>query len=78
MTNNAPRCALCGGPVDQDGRAVASVAYLRRRAPMSRPVDDPSADLSPGERYARAVERRNALIRDRRMSKGRRDTDQHP
>jgi hypothetical protein len=60
MTDNEPRCALCGCPVDQDGRTVASVAYVRRRAPMSRPMDDPSADLSPGERICargRAAER---------------------
>lgn len=46
-------------------------------ASPARPVDDPQ-DLTPVERYARAIERRNTLIRDRRMSErpGRRDTDQ--
>ena len=83
MTDNDPRCARCGGPVDKDGRTLdartgASIALLPPRAPLSLPNDDSSEDLPPGERYARAVERRDALIRDRRMSKGRRHTDQHP
>ena len=90
MTDTDPCCALCGGPVGKDGRTleartVASIAPSAPRGPMaSKPrapmasKDDPSEDLPPGERYSRAVERRDALVRDRRISKGRRYTDQHP
>lgn len=78
-------CALCGGPVDDDGQALpfASPVRVERRrvATFSRPThadDDTLKHLTPGERYAQAIERRNALIRDRRTSErpGRRDTDQ--
>ena len=90
MTDTNPRCTLCGGLVGKDGqtldaRTVASIApsapnaqmASKARAPMAS-KDDPSEDLPPGERYSRAVERRDALVRDRRISKGRRYTDQHP
>jgi len=82
MTDTDPRCALCGGVVGKDGRTleartVASIVPSAPRAPIVS-KDDPSEDLPPGERYSRAVERRDALVRDRRVSKGRRYTDQHP
>ena len=81
MTDTDPRCALCGGPVGTDGRPLTARTAVSiapsPRAPLSQPKDDCSDDLQPGERYARAVERRDVLIRDRRMSKGRRQTDQH-
>jgi hypothetical protein len=82
MTDNDPRCAQCGGPVGKDGqtlqgRRMASIAPSPPRAAMSPSKDDPLEDQVLAERYARAVERRDALIRDRRMSKGRRQTDKH-
>ena len=73
-TNQAASCALCGGPVDQKGRTVAA-------APPSRPGRvrtvasvaqlqgaDPLAHLTPGERFTRALDRRDALVRDRRKN----------
>ena len=85
MSDNDPRCSLCGGPVGKDGRTLAPVASFPPRIPpvprvAAVPKDDPSAELSAGERFARAVERRDTLIRDRRISpqRGRRHTDQHP
>lgn len=77
-------CAQCGGPVDEDGRSLTPAPPVRmeRRAaattPPRQPDDDPLQHLTPGERYARAIERRNTLIRDRRTSerRGRRDSDQ--
>jgi hypothetical protein len=80
-------CALCGGPVGEDGRTLASTPPVRMEprkaaafASPARPDDDPLQHLTPVERYARAIERRNTLIRDRRTSErpGRRHTDQHP
>ena len=81
-------CVLCGGAVDDDGRSLAlpvPVRTDRRRAPTATPSfqpddDDPLKHLTPGERYAQAIERRNTLIRDRRTSdrRGRRETDQPP
>jgi hypothetical protein len=79
------RCTLCGGPVGKDGRTLSSVPTLPpRAAPVVRAAPlqdaDPFEHLTPGERFARAIERRNALTPDRRTSeqRGRRHTDQHP
>ena len=49
-------------------------------ASPARPDDDPLKHLTPEERYARAIERRNTLLGDRRTPErpGRRKTDQHP
>ena len=80
-------CALCGGPVGEDGRTLASTPLVPMKprqaaafASSAPPADDPLQHLTPVERYARAIERRNTLIRDRRTSgrPGRRDTDRHP
>lgn len=78
-------CVRCGGPVDEDGRALplAPTVRMERRTaaaspPQVQPEDDPLQHLTPGERYARAIDRRDTLIRDRRRSErpGRRTTDQ--
>jgi hypothetical protein len=68
-------CALCGGPVGEDGRTLASTPLVRMEprqaaafASSAPPADDPLQHLTPVERYARAIERRNILIRDRRTS----------
>jgi hypothetical protein len=84
MSDHDLRCSQCGGPVGKDGRTLAPVASSPPRvAPVAPPVavpkddpsDDPSADLPAGERFARAIERRDALIGDRRTSEQRgRDT----
>ena len=66
-------CLLCGGPVDGKGQTLAPAASLPH---LPKPVapkaqlsgDDPLAHLTPGERFARAVDRRDALVRDRRKN----------
>ena len=73
MADKESRCALCGGPVDASGQAAAVTAFSPSRVPpvplrIPEPEDDSLAHLTPGERFARAVERRDALIRDRRKS----------
>ena len=79
-------CAACGGPIGEDGHTLAFSEQVRHRAPAESIAakkhvvdDDPFKHLSPAERFARAIERRDALIRDRRMSTGRRqgDTERH-
>jgi hypothetical protein len=70
-------CALCGAPVGADGQALpfASKVHERRRTATvtraTQPDDDPLKDLTPVERYAQAIDRRNALIHDRRTSERR-------
>jgi hypothetical protein len=50
---------------------------VRAGAPAAPQTDDPHWNLTPGERFERAIERRDAMIRDRRASSqgGRRRTD---
>ena len=76
-------CAICGGPVGKDGRTLTPLRQLPQQvaavaATVNVRDDDPYAHLTPGERFSRAIERRDALIRDRRNGGGgggRRATD---
>jgi hypothetical protein len=84
--NDICRCALCGGPIDVNGHTLVRFA----QPPPTRHVgaspvapadnDDPASEMTPHERFARAIERRDALIRDRRTAggRGRRCTDPDP
>jgi hypothetical protein len=80
--NDIRRCPQCGGPVDLDGHTLIRVArplptrHLRA-SPAAPPDDDPAWTMTPNERFARAIERRDALLRDRRTAgaRGRRSTD---
>ena len=79
------RCRLCGGPVNVNGQSLVPVApALRTRhlpaSPAAPPDKDPEWGMTPNERFARAIERRDTLIRDRRTSggAGRRSTDPDP
>jgi hypothetical protein len=81
MADSITRCRLCGGPIGEDGRTLLPVTS-NRSAPLSAqvaraPHDDPPNHLTPAERFARAVERRDVLVRDRRAAgqRGRRETD---
>jgi hypothetical protein len=46
-------------------------------SPAPPPENDPESEMTPHDRFARAIERRDTLIRDRRIaeSAGRRSTD---
>ena len=74
MSTNQPACcALCGGPVDEKGRTVVARPPVPARVKSVGSVsqlqgDDPLAHMTPGERFARAVDRRDALVRDRRQN----------
>lgn len=82
-----PRCARCGGYVDDEGRTVQPLEILSLKesrtaleAPRrpSTPVADPDprARLTPGQRYTLALERRDSRLTDRRVAGGgRRATD---
>lgn len=79
---NSGRCPLCGGPVNVNGQTLVRVGppVSTRHLPMSpapAPENDPESAMTPHERFARAIERRDTLIRDRRIagSAGRRSTD---
>ena len=69
------------GPIDQDGESVASVASVRhtRAEPHWSDSDDPFQHLTPAERFARAIERRDALVRrDRQKHLPARRQADHP
>ena len=57
------RCALCGGPIGADGRALTAlpqkVAPRLQRAPAPQ-VEDVDDDLTPAQRFERALKRRDA------------------
>jgi hypothetical protein len=81
------RCPFCAGPVDADGHTLVPGAprVPTRPTPSASPApappdNDPTGELTPTERFARAIERRDTLIRDRRIAggAGRRSTDPDP
>ena len=79
------RCPFCGGPIDVNGLTLAPVTRSlttthRPASPAASPDDDPASEMTPNERFARAIERRDAMIRDRRTAggAGRRSTDPRP
>ena len=79
---NIRLCPFCGGPVNVNGHTLVPVAppLPTRHVPASPappPDNDPASEMTPTERFARAIERRDALIRDRRIAggAGRRSTD---
>src|SRR4029453_6083430 len=80
------RCRVCGGPVDDNGHSLLPVdplppaRHLTPSPPAPRETDPASDEMKPTERFARAIERRDALIRDRRIAggAGRRLTDPDP
>ena len=79
---NMGQCRVCGGPVDDNGHTLLPVDPLPRHRleptlPSPPDNDSSSDDMTPAERFARAIDRRDALIRDRRIAggAGRRSTD---
>ena len=70
---NEHRCEICGGLTETTG-CIAS--HVETRPTVHRPVPrvkhpdftdpDPFEHLTPAERFARAIERRDAIIRARR------------
>jgi hypothetical protein len=68
------RCAVCGGPVGPDGRSLTPLpppAAPRVQAPpAARQAEDPSDDLTPVQRFDRAIQRRDAVTPKRRSERG--------
>jgi hypothetical protein len=59
--------------VDEKGQTLAPAASLPQRPDPVAPQaqlsgDDPLAHLTPGERFTRAIQRRDALVRDRQKN----------
>ena len=72
------RCAVCGGPVGKDGRTVTPVPSrpaARVPAPPTpkMPVDDAPDDLTPVQRFERALQRRDAARPKRPSERGKED-----
>ena len=67
------RCALCGGPVGPDGRSLTpappEAAPRLPRAP-ARQVEEVDDDLTPVQRFERALKRRDAVTRSKARRKG--------
>jgi hypothetical protein len=63
------RCGKCGGAVGEDGRILTSAEHV---CIAPRPIlhEEPLEDITPAEQFLRAVERRDALIRERRTPHG--------
>jgi hypothetical protein len=69
MATVASRCGKCGGAIGEDGRTLTSAELVV--APTKRTAhEDPLEDITPAEQFLRAVERRDALIRERPTSDG--------
>jgi hypothetical protein len=58
------RCAACGGPVGPGGQTLTPLppraAPRVKAAPRTRQGEDVNDDLTPVERFARAIQRRDA------------------
>ena len=59
------RCALCGGPVGENGKTVIPTPRRERGRIIAQPHFDrpPDNGLTPAERYERAIKRRDELTR---------------
>lgn len=69
------QCACCGGPIGPDGRTLTALpprAALRVQAPpaAARQVEDPNDDLTPMQRFDRAIQRRDAVTPKQRIDSG--------
>jgi hypothetical protein len=66
-------CTACGGPVGPDGRSLALVPprpALRVKAPPSRQIEEVKDDITPTQRFERAIQRRDAAASKRPSRKG--------
>ena len=59
------RCRVCGRPMGPSGCLASHVETLRT-APKHLPQPEPDDDLTPTERYSRAIHKRDELIRAQR------------
>jgi len=69
------QCACCGGPIGRDGRTLTPLpprAAPRAQAPPAAggQVEDPNEDLTPVQRFDRAIQRRDAVTPKRRSDRG--------
>ena len=70
-------CAACGGPVGPDGQTLTPLpprAAPPVKAPPATPqVEDVNDDLTPVQRFARAIQRRDAATPKRPSRSGKGD-----
>jgi hypothetical protein len=59
------RCALCGGPVGENGKTLIPMPRRKRAVEIAPPHFDrpPDNGLTPAKRYERAIKRRDELAR---------------
>ena len=71
------RCAVCGGPVGPDGQTLTPLpprAAPRVQAPpTTRQVEDVTDDITPVQRFERAIRRRDATTAKRPSRSGKGD-----
>jgi hypothetical protein len=72
------RCVLCGGAVGPDGRTLTplppqAAPQLQRPPAPARPVEDANDHLTPVQRFARAMKRRDAARPKAPSHRGKRD-----
>ena len=72
-------CSTCGGPVGPDGRSLTPVPPRpapRVKAPPGRQVEEVKDDITPTQRFERAIQRRDAAASKRPTRKGKGDDTQ--
>ena len=73
-------CTACGGPIGPDGRSLTPVPPRpeapRVKAPQSRQIEDVKDDITPTQRFERAIQRRDAAASKRPTRKGKGDDTQ--
>ena len=73
------RCTACGGPVGPDGRSLTPVPPRPAppvKAPPSRHIEEVKDDITPTQRFERAIQRRDAAASKRPTRKGKGDGPQ--
>ena len=72
------RCAACGGPVGPGGETLTPLppraAPRGQTAPPARQVEDVNDDLTPVQRFERAIQRRDAATPKRPSRNGKGDS----
>ena len=69
-------CSTCGGPVGPDGRSLTPVPPRpapRVKSPPGRQVEEVKDDITPTQRFERAIQRRDAAASKRPTRKGKGD-----
>jgi hypothetical protein len=78
--NEPRRCAVCGGPVGPGGQSLTPVPTREVSAPKpktppkpTRHIEDVKDDLTPVQRFERALRRRDAVMSKPQKRSGKKD-----